>query len=431
MNTAGGSRTRMGRGRRRPTTVRLVLVVATMLGAITTVGEVRPVAAVDGPKASTDDHPWAVRVHRPNGRPLCSGVAIDPQWVLTNAHCLLHDINSPAADDAGVKDPDEVSVVFGRSDPSTNAGFERRAEQIIMHPDYFLHRNAWSDIGLIKLSSPVSSSYTLPLGTSNSLSQGDKIQVFGYGVDDDTIATGDTAAIDAATFLRTATLTIGRTNGRELFYRAEGSISVQRGDSGAPLVKGGRVVGVNHGSFASGSYEGYGVPISPHLGWVGLMMEIGERTANRSFSIAPSNTRNTCLELQSGFGNLRRLTSPATCNSGVRAQRYQFTVRANGMLVVSNERITPCLGMEGGGSARSGNRVWSWDCNGKAAQSWIAWRVDKSSDGRGFLVQLRNRARPDLGWAIGEHGGATRLIVRDVTGRWGTSREVFRLTPVG
>ena len=116
---------------------------------------------VGGQLADRGEWPWQVALightaatydfwHSP-GYQFCGGSLIDPQWVLTAAHCITEDNGSVTV----ASTIDVVAGIYDLIPPPSEYGFQRRAvTQIIRHPSY--NSNTFNnDIALLKLSSPI------------------------------------------------------------------------------------------------------------------------------------------------------------------------------------------------------------------------------------------------------------------------------------
>jgi secreted trypsin-like serine protease len=102
---------------------------------------------VGGEDAAVGELPWQVLVLP--GPNLCGGTLIDTEWVLTAAHCVVDDSNTPLA-------PADVQVIAGEYDLDQVDGDEqeRGVVGIVVHPDYDPNAGD-NDIALLHLAAPV------------------------------------------------------------------------------------------------------------------------------------------------------------------------------------------------------------------------------------------------------------------------------------
>jgi len=99
---------------------------------------------IGGIEAARGSWPWQILL-RYDGRPMCGGALIAPQWVVTAAHCVH-----------GHEESGMFSVRVGEHDWHKNDGSERNhnVAQVFRHQDYD-PRHLNNDIALLKLSTPV------------------------------------------------------------------------------------------------------------------------------------------------------------------------------------------------------------------------------------------------------------------------------------
>jgi len=221
--------------------VRIRIVVASLATALTGALAI-PAAATAAPAdpdriiggSTVSSAPWAAAVFS-NGSFTCSGTIISANFVLTARHCISG----------------SMSVRVGSVNRSSG-GVTRSVSSTSVR----------SDLALMRLSSPVSTSYMPlssaypPVGSTNS--------IYGWGM---TCYSG----CGASTVLKTATVRVTTTNARDAYGgRAIGSTRISgnawRGDSGGPQVYNGAQVGV--ASTANGTSAQYYGSVAYNRAWI-------------------------------------------------------------------------------------------------------------------------------------------------------------------
>ncbi|MDQ1033008.1 secreted trypsin-like serine protease [Streptomyces umbrinus] len=182
-------------------------------------------AIVGGEKVS---QPWAAAFIKQNSgapvekRTYCSGVLVNPRWVMTAAHCPI------APGD---------TVVIGRATLASSQGEKRTVARIerMPHSNRYCPSKSWElcDVALVRLNA-ASAQPTLALAGSQVLrewGEGTAARAYGYG------AASAATADRSSGYLKRAHVSIDdfRANNHTLFASGPRT-AVCYGDSGGPLV---------------------------------------------------------------------------------------------------------------------------------------------------------------------------------------------------
>lgn len=115
-------------------------------------GPTGPLPVVGGINEPDYKYPWVVRM---NG---CGAVLIDPQWVLTAAHCVTPSIGFGKLTYTRVDSYGNVQTETRPPDPNAGPANNRG---VFIHPNYAPGQDHANDIALIKLAQPFSVNFTL------------------------------------------------------------------------------------------------------------------------------------------------------------------------------------------------------------------------------------------------------------------------------
>lgn len=135
-----------------------------------------------GTDAGAGAYPWMVTIAYNDSGSLfdnqfCGGALIAPTWVLTAAHCVEGETRDSIDIWVGVHDLD-----------STGGAVNPGVAEIIRHPNYRADQfdNLFSDVALIRLSSPVTGVAPVELAsTASNNTVGSSVRVIGWGALDD------------------------------------------------------------------------------------------------------------------------------------------------------------------------------------------------------------------------------------------------------
>ena len=236
-------------------------------------GLITPSNAVSFPDRdvqSLTEAPWAAIINVVNGGKSfsCTGVLVDPMYILTAAHCMYP-----------VQSLEKVYVKFPHSkDSRVLTGFAAKH-----HPRYTQNGVVLNDIGVIRLSSPVTVFKPVTLTSKNDSSYlKNEMRLYGYGIDQN---------LDADEIMKTLKVT-NRSSELKSYRWFNGSTMIGvgkffskekiwggacKGDSGGPLVgfagKNPVLVGVasfviTDGTYCNTSYPSVYTRVSVYLSWL-------------------------------------------------------------------------------------------------------------------------------------------------------------------
>lgn len=198
---------------------------------------------VGGDEAERGDWPWMTALidssaSSPYSGFRCGGSLIHPRWVVTAAHC----VNESWYFWEWELDPEDIDVVIGAHDLTTDAGQRIKVKRIISHPAYDSSAHD-SDIALLELEedAPYSS---LPLVPKDTALAGKTATVIGWGrTDPDIYGASETLQQVSAPIVSNRTcqesyseIDINITDNMVCAGYSEGGKSACYGDSGGPLI---------------------------------------------------------------------------------------------------------------------------------------------------------------------------------------------------
>ncbi|MFF0739495.1 S1 family peptidase [Streptomyces sp. NPDC004111] len=227
--------------RRRSTAAVLTAAAASLAAVGGLVATATPAAAVHGGKNTTvTDHPSTMSLRAVGGEHICGGTLIAPTKVLTAAHCVDKE-EGPAR---------SYEVVGGRTDLRTTKGTVRKVVSVKIHPKFDAARFTY-DAAVLTLAKPMPYKPLPVAGAKDSalFKSGKSATALGWGL---------TATDTPGVRLKAARVVLSPLKGCEPYTQPDDSPaqklcttpaagtqdSICRGDSGGPLIVGGKLVGI-------------------------------------------------------------------------------------------------------------------------------------------------------------------------------------------
>ncbi len=206
-----------------------LLSACTVEGDISTGSVSAPI--LGGQPGSVGQFPTAVAIYNTAGS-LCSGTLITPQWVLTAAHCVTPSLLGYSTQ---AQVTSSTIVLVDATDLNSNSGSQHSAADTFPEPGFSEQALGDNDIGLVKLSSPVTDRAPTPINRLKADAPvGIAVLQVGYGISQ----VGNQSSAGTLYYLQgkqtVSCSTYGESDNNLLCYSQTDGTGKCSGDSGGP-----------------------------------------------------------------------------------------------------------------------------------------------------------------------------------------------------
>ncbi|MEV7024774.1 trypsin-like serine protease [Kitasatospora sp. NPDC093558] len=336
-----------------------------------------------GSPADLDATPWVVsiRINQDGFEWNCAGALISPGQVMTAARCA-----------AGF-DPAAIRVVAGQADRTVGGGAEARIRKVWIHPDYAAGAGATpkNDLAVLTLTrdlpqTPVRIAPPISIGGSP-YAPGTPATVLGWGStapDDFTYATKLHSAVLPVVANADCAGRPGYVDGRNFCAGSpKGGTDACFGDTGAPLVAKGVLIGIASYGFGCGEPGQYTLFTKANA------YPLSADVRQPALPIVNRNSKQ-CLAIPASSKTMGEGAIQWGCKGLADQQWSARPVPNTGFVEIVSLNSQFCLGVQGG-SMTPGERAIQWECNGNADQQWTR-QVDSYQDGEAVYKLVNHQS---------------------------------------